>query len=85
LEAAIELAPVCWTYNTKRPRYLYFSIDNKTTTYASTKFSFAEVGHLVVKTEETDTYTYWGLAQVGLGEIADLEVLGDSASEGLRA
>lgn len=40
---------------------------------------------MVVKTEETDTYTYWGLAQVGLGEIADLEVLGDSASEGLRA
>jgi hypothetical protein len=63
LEAAFASAPVCWTYSSAKPRYLYFSVDNKSTTKAAFRFPFAEVAGMLVRTKTTYDYTYWELAK----------------------
>jgi hypothetical protein len=62
LEAALAIAPVCWTYSSAKPKYLYFSVDNKTATKYSFWFPFAEVARMLVRTETAKNYTYWKLA-----------------------
>jgi hypothetical protein len=64
LEAALAVAPVCWTYSSARPRYVYFSMDNKTTTKAARQFPFADVAGMLVQTKTTKDYNYWALVPV---------------------
>ncbi len=61
LENAMAAAPVCWTSLSKKPRLLYFSVDDKPTTEPLYKFPFDEVAGLIVKVRESNDCAYWDL------------------------
>src|SRR5262249_10484866 len=40
-ERAYEAAPICWAYDSARPRFIYLSRDNRASTQASYRFDYA--------------------------------------------
>jgi hypothetical protein len=62
LEAAFNCAPICWSWNSKAPKELNFSVDKKSNTPVHKKFPFAEAVRFVVPINVCSGYTYWGLA-----------------------
>jgi hypothetical protein len=61
LEAALASAPVCWTYSSANPKFLYCSVDNKSTTKAAFRFPFAEFAGMLVAIKKTNGYIWWAL------------------------
>jgi len=61
LEAAFNSAPICWSWNSKAPKELNFSVDKKSNTPVHKKFPFAEAVRFLVATNVCSAYTYWEL------------------------
>jgi hypothetical protein len=88
LEAAFESAPVCWSWNSKAPKELNFSVDNKSNTPVYKKFPFAEAARFLVATKVCSGYTYWELASEiasGSGNTRRISVVEQVHKKGTRA
>ena len=50
--------------SSSKPKFLYFSVDNRTNTKAAFQFPFSAVVGMLVRTRTTNDYIYWELAPV---------------------
>ncbi len=60
--AAFKRAPVCWSWNSKNPKYIHFSVDKGSNTPVSVMFHFADARQFLYAANICSGYTFWELA-----------------------